>query len=75
MEWYPPKLKIPGSWFTNNFEKTKTENIQKRLQKSNIIHENMDEQAHYTTWQSCSLKIARSLKAYTLVDDIFKPTR
>ena len=33
----------------------------------------MDEEAHYTTWQSCNLKVNCSLEAYTLMDSVPNP--
>ena len=37
--------------------------------------ENMDENAHYATWQSCNFKISCSLEAYILMDSVTKPAR
>ena len=75
MEWNPPTFNILGILFTSNLENceniTYSETQMSEVKKSN---ENMDEEAYFTTWQGYNLKTTRSLKDYTPMDYITKPT-
>ena len=53
----------------------KTNNYPEKLAEIKCFIENMDENAHYTTWQSCNFKISSSLQVYRLIDSVTKPAR
>ena len=70
-------------WTTEKKKKKKKRSLRKvgnyleKFAEVIFVVENMDEKAHYTTRQSCGLKISFSVDAYTPLHSVSvtKPTR
>ena len=67
MERNPPKFKVLGIWFKNDLDNCDFffNYSEKFALFCCFVVENMDENAHYTTWQSGNCKISFSRSLYT----------